>query len=223
MGIGRTSPTSKHHFSEIVVTEPSEWHVRQRVLSEMADMPVTILADDRFLCTHADFAQWAEGKKQLRMAFFYQVMRQKYNILLDNGKPVGGKWSYDSDNRKVPGADVVIPPADVFTPDDITETVLALVEALFPDYFGDLHPFYFAVDRAQAEQVLDHFINVRLPSFGDYQDAMLQGEPWMFHAHISFYLNIGLLDPLTALSKRRPLTMMVVPHSMQWKGLFAKY
>jgi deoxyribodipyrimidine photolyase-related protein len=83
-----------------------------------------------------------------------------------------------------------------FTPDDITRNVLTLVAGRFSNHFGDLEPFPFAVTRAQALQVLDHFIAYRLDRFGYYQDAMKQGEPWMFHSHLSFYLNCGLLTPL---------------------------
>ena len=73
---------------------------------------------------------------------------------------------------------------------------MSLVAERFPDHFGDLEPFYFAVTRQQALQTLNLFIEERLPNFGDYQDAMIEGEPWMYHAHISFYLNCGLLLPL---------------------------
>ena len=73
---------------------------------------------------------------------------------------------------------------------------MSLVAGHFPDHFGDLEPFYFAVTRQQALQTLNLFIEERLPNFGDYQDAMIEGEPWMYHSHISFYLNCGLLLPL---------------------------
>ena len=64
------------------------------------------------------------------------------------------------------------------------------------NHFGDLEPFYFAVTRQQALSALQQFISQRLHNFGDYQDAMLQDEPWMFHSHLSFYLNCGLLLPM---------------------------
>jgi len=74
--------------------------------------------------------------------------------------------------------------------------VIDLVAEQFPDHFGDLKPFYFAVTRDQAFNALQLFIKTRLSHFGDYQDAMIEGEPWMYHSHISFYLNCGLLLPL---------------------------
>jgi deoxyribodipyrimidine photolyase-related protein len=70
------------------------------------------------------------------------------------------------------------------------------VIALVPERFGDLMPFHFAVTRDQVLAAMAQFIDQRLVHFGDYQDAMIEGEPWMYHAHIGFYLNCGLLLPL---------------------------
>ena len=109
---------------------------------------------------------------------------------------MGGDWNYDSKNRKPPNDDLVIPEPYSNEIDEITREVMSLVAKRFPDHFGDLEPFYYAVTRQQALQTLNLFIEERLPNFGDYQDAMIEGEPWMYHAHISFYLNCGLLLPL---------------------------
>ena len=81
-------------------------------------------------------------------------------------------------------------------PDAVTREVLALVEARYGGHFGDLAPFWFAVTRADAEAAFDAFVTSALPKFGDYQDAMLAGEPFLYHAVIAQYLNVGLLDPL---------------------------
>jgi deoxyribodipyrimidine photolyase-related protein len=74
--------------------------------------------------------------------------------------------------------------------------VLDLVERRFPDHFGTLEPFHFAVTRKQAIAELRQFIAEILPRFGDWQDAMLKGEPYLFHSLMSSYLNAGLLLPL---------------------------
>ena len=83
-----------------------------------------------------------------------------------------------------------------FVPDAVTQEVLALVEARFGDHFGDLSPFGFAVTRVDAEAAFEAFVEQGLPKFGDFQDAMLTGEPFLYHAVIAQYLNCGLLDPL---------------------------
>jgi deoxyribodipyrimidine photolyase-related protein len=183
----------------IIITFPGEYRVLKDIKEwqNLFDLTVEIRPDDRFLCSPDEFSKWADNKKALRMEFFYREMRRKYNILLENNKPIGGEWNYDSENRKFPTAEsLFIPKIYITEPDTITKDVIKLVEERFPDHFGDIHPFYFAVTREDALHVLDKFILERLKNFGDYQDAMVEGQPWMYHSHISFYLNCGLLDPL---------------------------
>lgn len=127
---------------------------------------------------------------------FYREMRQKHNILLEDGKPLGGKWNYDSENHKFPRGNLDIPKTYHAKPNEITEDVIKLVSEQYSQHFGNIEPFHFAVTRKQALAALRSFIKVRLQNFGDYQDAMLTGEPWLYHSHISFYLNCGLLLPL---------------------------
>ncbi|MGB0309936.1 MAG: cryptochrome/photolyase family protein [Candidatus Puniceispirillaceae bacterium] len=190
----------RHQLDKILVTHPSEYRVLQNITQwrEQADFPVEILEDDRFYCSIDAFASWAEGRKQLRMEFFYRELRRQTGILMQEGAPIGGQWNYDSDNRKPPDKNVPVPAPTRFVPDAITEEVCQLVETEFADHYGDLYPFSFATTHAQAEEVLQQFIAQRLVNFGSYQDAMRTGEPFMFHSHIGFYLNCGLLSPMQA-------------------------
>ena len=188
---------ARHDLQHLVVTEPGEYRVlaTMRDWQDQLDVAVEIRGDDRFMCTLERFADWASGRKQLRMDFFYREMRRDHDVLMEDGAPVGGKWNYDADNRQPPDLSLAVPPPLSFAPDAITDEVLALVETRCADHFGALQDFGFAVTRDQALQVLDHFITHRLPLFGTYQDAMIEGEPWMYHSHIGFYLNAGLLLP----------------------------
>jgi (6-4)DNA photolyase len=189
--------------TEIILTAPGEYRLRAEMdgWSDTLGLPVTIREDDRFLCSTAEFANWATGRKQLRMEYFYREMRRKYSVLMDQDDPIGGQWNFDADNRKPPAGGLDIPDTYRARPDTITQEVIELVETCFPDHFGDLAPFHFAVTRTQALTALDQFITKRLSLFGDYQDAMIQGEPWMFHSHIGLYLNCGLLDPLECIER----------------------
>ena len=182
----------------IIITHPGEYRALQYVneWQEKYGLPVIVMPDDRFLSNKNEFNQWANGRKQLRMEYFYREMRKKYCILMNGTNPVGGKWNYDSENRKLPQEDLNIPNTYQSKVDDITNNVINIVDKLFSDHFGDINPFYFAVTRNQALEALNKFINQRLKYFGDYQDAMIEGEPWMYHSHISFYINCGLLSPL---------------------------
>lgn len=175
-------------------TEPGEW----RLIDALADTPLTMerFEDDRFVASHAVFEDWAEGRKELRMEYFYRQMRRETGLLMDGDAPVEGKWNFDHDNRKPAGADMFKAPPKRFAVSAETEAVLDLVEVRHGDNFGVLRPFELAVDRAGALEALDDFIENRLALFGDYQDAMLEADPFLYHAHLSLYLNVGLLDPI---------------------------
>jgi deoxyribodipyrimidine photolyase-related protein len=159
-------------------------------------LKVSLKPDTRFIASRADFTDWAEGRKQLRMEYFYREMRRKTGLLMEGGKPAGDKWNFDHDNRKAPPREITCAGPMQFTPDAETDEVLDLVEERFGDHFGELRPFHFAVTRSDALRALEQFIREGLPLFGDYQDAMLRGEKWLYHSVLSPYLNIGLLEPL---------------------------
>lgn len=183
----------------VVITEPGEWRLREAfaALRPALPVPLDILPDTRFLCSHARFAAWAEGRRELRMEYFYREMRRHHALLLEpDGSPTGGRWNFDADNRKPPVAGLASPRRLSFRKDAITLDVLALVRRRFPDHYGRLEPFHFAVTRPQALRELDHFIRHILPGFGDHQDAMVSGQPYLRHSLLAAYLNVGLLCPL---------------------------
>lgn len=190
----------RHKANAIHVTEAGEWRVRA-MLESWADrfaIPVTIHEDDRFLCSHAEFDTWAAARKQMRMEFFYRDMRRKTGLLLDEeGQPEGGQWNYDAENRKpAPSRDLLMPQPIRFRPDAVTKEVLGMVAERFADHIGSLDQFHFAVTRADALRQQKRFLDEALPRFGDYQDAMLTDEPFLWHSILSPYINAGLLDPL---------------------------
>ncbi|GFE50623.1 deoxyribodipyrimidine photo-lyase [Roseobacter cerasinus] len=180
--------------SEALVTEPGEW----RLIDKLKHAPIKtrILPDDRFIASHQEFEAWVEGRKALRMEYFYREMRRKTGLLMEGSDPACGEWNFDHENRKPAPGEVDFSGPMQFTPDETVEEVLALVEARFGNHFGDLRPFWFATTEGEARRALSHFISKALPKFGDYQDAMLTENRFLYHAVISAYINIGLLDPL---------------------------
>jgi deoxyribodipyrimidine photolyase-related protein len=181
---------TRHSVDHVRMTEPGEWRLKQ----ELAD--VEMLEDTRYLCSHAAFRQWAEGRKELRMEYFYRDMRRQTGLLMEGDKPVGGQWNFDSENRKPAKSDLLLPQPQQFPPDRITQDCIALTERIAPKNFGDILPFWFAVTREQAHDALEHFLASALPRFGETQDAMLQDHKFLHHAILSPYINLGLLDPL---------------------------
>ncbi len=184
-------------YDALVVTEPGEYAGMRMVedWSGLFGLPVEVRPDDRFLCSIPEFQQWARGRRELRMEYFYRYMRRRYGWLMEDGAPVGGRWNFDAENRKPLPAAAAVPEWVRKRPDSKVQEVMELVESRFPHHFGSLSGFGWAVDRDGALQVLSHFVEERLPRFGDYQDAMRSGETLLFHSGISPYLNIGLLTP----------------------------
>ena len=184
---------------KMIVVEPGEYRVEQALIetSNACGVALAIRDDDHFLCSRAEFREWARGYKQLRMEFFYRSMRLKTGILMAGKQPIGRQWNYDSDNRRSFGAKG---PSERRAPlgspaDDITREVLSEIEKNFPDHPGSLDSFAWPVTRADALELLDDFIKYRLPSFGDFQDAMWSGEPALYHSLLSAALNLKLLNP----------------------------
>ncbi len=191
--------TIDEKISEVHVTQPGEWRVLEKIrtLEKQLFIPIIIHDDTRFLSSIDEFSDWAKDKKQLRMEYFYRMMRQKHHILMDNsGKPLGGSWNYDKQNRKNANHIKTFPDRFIHSIDDVTSEVLSLVETHFLNHFGQLQPFNFAVTREQALGEANYFIEHCLEYFGDYQDAMRSNEVNLYHSKLSFYLNAGLLLPL---------------------------
>jgi len=196
---GELARAIERHDPRLVrVVEAGEWRVQQAI-EEWPDRfacPVEILSDDRFLCSIAEFREWAEGRDQLTMEFFYREMRRRIDLLMSGGKPVGEAWNFDAENRKPPLRGLKSPERPRFAPDAITQEVIALVEERFGRHFGALDRFEWPVTREQAELAAEAFLTQRLGQFGPYQDAMVCGEDDLFHSLLSTSINLGLLDPL---------------------------
>ena len=185
-------------FSRVVITEPGEWRlaVAFEDLTHVAPVPVEVRPDTRFICAHATFAAWASERSELRMEFFYREMRRSTGLLMDGGKPAGGRWNFDPENRKRPPKSLAPPPRAVIPPNPVTLAAKAEMATRFADNFGTLDAFGYATNADEAEIILADFLVRGLPLFGDFQDFMRAGEPFMWHGHISAAMNLGLLDPL---------------------------
>ncbi len=155
-----------------------------------------VVENELWLSSNADWQRFAKGKKQLRMEFFYRQMRQQTGWLMDNGEPIGGQYNFDADNRQPPPKDHVFPPKLEFLPDELTRQTMAWVSERFPDHFGTLQTFNWAVTREDALTALEHFMTHRLENFGPYEDAMLSGESQLYHSLLSPAINLGLLTAI---------------------------
>jgi deoxyribodipyrimidine photolyase-related protein len=194
----------RHAPQRVIAVEAGEWRVQQAIESTCREAGAALewLEDPHFYCSRSNFRHWAKGRKSLVMEFFYREMRRRSGILMEGREPAGGAWNFDRENRGSfgRGGPGHLRGPRRFRPDPITRSVLDEVEARFPDHPGSLESFAWPVTPADARAALEDFIEHRLPLFGRYQDAMWQGEPWLYHAGISAALNLKLLDPREAVS-----------------------
>ncbi len=189
----------QHQPAALLMTAPGDWRVLQalRGVATAHDLPLEIRDDTHFFSNVRDFARHAQGRKQLRLEYFYRELRQRTGILMQDGKPVGGQWNFDEQNRGSFGkaGPGVLPAPARFAPDAMTREVIALVQTRFAAHPGSVDSFGWPVTREQALQALEAFIAERLPRFGQYQDALWEGEVWLYHSHLSCALNLKLLNP----------------------------
>lgn len=190
--------TQKYKPQSLIVTEPSEYHLLKEVKSWEGKLScgLQIKEDTRFFCSHTMFREFAKGKKRLLMEHFYRMMRKNTGYLLDQeGKPEGGKWNFDCENRNRYDGSVGVVGPKKFRPDSLTKSVIDQVKKRYSSHFGQCEPFWFGVTHLQAKKSLQHFIEHSLPHFGTFQDAMANEEHFLFHSVLSQYLNSGLLSP----------------------------
>jgi deoxyribodipyrimidine photolyase-related protein len=194
---GIAAHVAEHGSTEVIALAPRDWGIDQSLRTAELGAPLRLHddggPDGHFLLRREEFLGWAEGRKSLRMDQFYRWMRKRTGLLMDGKKPVGGKWSYDKDNRK-PAKHARPPALPTFPPDALTQQVMAEVDG-WGIGWAETEGFGWPVTRTDALHALERFVDERLVLYGDHQDAMLTGEPFLWHACISPALNLGLLSP----------------------------
>ena len=186
--------------SKIIVFRPGELAFYERLKNELESFDLVTLENPMFISTIQEFRDWASDKKQLRMEFFYRLMRKKTGLLIDeDDKPLGGKWNFDHDNRKKYKGDPPIPRRPVQTLDEAEINLIEQISKIFPDDFGDINPQIYPLDKKSAETLWSHFLDNHMVFFGPYQDAMKSHEPFLFHSLMSPAINLGIIDPLPLL------------------------
>jgi len=196
----------ENRVGEVQLVQPGEWRVLDslRIVIERSSIGLKVLPDRTFYASPEFFSRWAEGRKELRMEYFYRELRKSEGVLMDeSGKPLQGKWNFDEENRETFGKEgpEEIPSPYQPSPDSITKEVFAVVEDRFGDHPGSMADFSWPVTPDQAERALDDFIINRLPYFGKFQDALWTDEPFLYHSRIAVALNLKLLNPRLAVKK----------------------
>ncbi|MGD7008698.1 cryptochrome/photolyase family protein [Metabacillus sp. 84] len=195
---------SQHEPDEVIVHLPAD-HRMRKILKKWKNDQKTDVAfleeEALFLTKEKDWDSLLDREKEWRLDPIYRELRKRFNVLMDGDNPEGGKWSYDQENRKPPKKGLNFKKPKSTRQDQITKDVIRKVEDTYKDHFGTLDGFDWPVTRKKAEEVFEHFVKYRLKTFGDYQDAMLEDDPFMSHSLISGSLNIGLLQPMKVIER----------------------
>ncbi len=178
---------------------PDEYRLDEQLkfICKNISIPSESFDTEHFLTTRRDLKSFFEGKKQLIMEFFYRDMRKKYNLLMEQGLPLGGKWNFDKNNRKKWKGEPPIPqPYRTYKKGNqqVYESIIKAEIKSIGAY--DAESYLFPADREEALEQLNYFCEHLLVHFGDYQDAMHTAERNLFHSRISFALNTKILHPL---------------------------
>jgi len=190
---------------DLVLARPESERAGDRLREMVTERggTLSLVSNPTTLSTADQFRTWTDGPPYTHESF-YRAMRRETGYLMEEGDPVGGEWNYDEDNREPPPAEYDPPDPPAFDPDATTREVIEWVETEFsggydePPYGGDWadpDPFQWPVTRREALTALEAFVADRLPAFGPYQDAMVEGERTGHHSLLSAALNVGLLRP----------------------------
>jgi deoxyribodipyrimidine photolyase-related protein len=187
----------RHGITHVEVYDVvDDWLARDlRAVCRRAGVQLTIHETPAFLTTDAELRDMFASTKQPRMQHFYERQRRRLDLLMDGDKPAGGRWSFDTENRKKLPRGTEVPELPAVDHDHHVNDALDWARTEFPDNVGDLDAFIWPTTHEQADAWLTRFLEDRFDLFGPYEEAIAADEPWLFHSVVSPLLNTGLLDP----------------------------
>tara|TARA_B100001059_G_C17803711_1_gene567792 strand:- start:296 stop:1855 length:1560 start_codon:yes stop_codon:yes gene_type:complete len=192
--------TNEFNAEKFEYQRPDEYRLLEQL--NKLKLPNTVKGScdsEHFMFPFSEIEEQFPKDKHIMMEHFYRRMRKRFDILLDDGKPVGGKWNYDANNRKkLKKQDIENLPQPLMFANDIS-SILERIERHQVVTIGQVgDQLLWPVNRAQSLSLLAHFCQVCLPLFGHFQDAMTveHDSKWsLYHSRLSFSLNSKLLSP----------------------------
>lgn len=160
------------------------------------NISVKLLESPMFLSNRGNFKAYLKSSKRPFMKTFYERERKRVKVLVEHGRPIGGKWSFDDENRQALDTKITIPDLPSVSPSSETQSVIELVGREFAKHPGRADQYWMPTTRKDWLDWLYSFIHERLENFGPYQDALSNRKPFLFHSVISPALNMGVLTPL---------------------------
>jgi len=194
----------KKSIQQVVLFEVEDKPFENKLLNflEGIDVHLEVLPSPMFKLARHEFSDFKGHKNTLRMGSFYKDMRKQFDVLLDeNNDPIGGRWSFDEDNRKKIPVGTLIPKKFVGKGSSYCAPISKSIQKHFQDHPGETNHVWMPLTRSDALAQLDNFLTTKFENFGVYEDAILQSDTFLFHSAISPALNMGLITPDDVLNK----------------------
>ena len=204
---------SKRVFSFEVEDKPFEKKLN-KIVKEIG-LERVIVTSPMFLNSRDDFKKYLENKKKPLMANYYKMSRIKFDLLVKDEKPVGGKWSFDKDNRKKLPQTVKLPKRPVAFETKHTKVLKKFINITFENHPGNTENFWLPTTHKESTVWLDDFLIEKLNLFGDYEDAVSQRDNILFHSALSPLINSGLITPEKIVDRLKKLRTKVNLNSLE--------
>ena len=197
---------AEQNFTQLAFYEPDDDWLKTRITQAASQFNIQLIwfENPQFLLTSKQLEAYFTNKKSFLQANFYMAQRKFFNLLMEGNQPMGGKWSFDEENRKrfpknqaLPALPQCVSAADAA----FISSAEQYVQAHFPEALGQLKgDFKYSVSHKGAQLWLQDFIEKRFEQFGTYEDAMLVNAPLLHHSLLSVFLNNGLIGPKEVLN-----------------------
>ena len=188
----------KNNIKTLNIFEIEDKSFEKRIINftKKHNLNLIISTSPMFLIKREDFLDLKGKSKVVRMGNFYKNVRKKLNILVDeNQKPIGGKWSFDDENRKKIPKGLNIPDLLEMQISKYVEELKPIISKKFNNHPGKMDDIWMPFNRVEALKNLDYFISAKFNNFGPYEDAILSNDSFLFHSALSPSMNIGLITP----------------------------
>jgi len=187
----------KNKYKELISFEIEDKFFEKKIstLCKKNKIKLTFIQSPMFLNSRDEFKNYLSTTKKPFMANFYKFARTKTDILMENNKPKGGKWSFDEDNRKKLPKDIKIPEMITAIETKHTKVLKQEIDNIFKNHPGEVDNFWLPTTYVDAVKWLDYFIIKKFNLFGDYEDAVDTNNNFLFHSALSPMINLGLLTP----------------------------
>ncbi|MEM9679893.1 MAG: cryptochrome/photolyase family protein [Bacteroidota bacterium] len=185
------------------ITDPTDNWLEKHINNAVGETTINWYNNPLFINNKKELSSFFKpNKKKFFQTAFYKTQRKERHILMNAGAPAGGKWTYDTDNRKKYPKNK-IPPVIQF-PDETTYHIeaKAYVREHFDQHYGELTDVVlYPTDHNAAEKWFEDFLQFRFHDFGSYEDAIVKNEYYLNHSVLSPLINVGLLEPMDVISK----------------------